>query len=457
MPSTEIPLIELETKYFMNRRISQVFVLFIAATFAVSCGNNNDNDFGGGGNNAPTVEIVRSQIGSLPLEERLTGVVRAQNQTGIYPEIAGRITEVYVQNGERVESGQPLAKIRDDEFREQRNQAESDLDVAEAQVRQARASLSRIDSRLSRAEQLSERDMETQLELETLRADKEEAEANLDLAKAQKRRAESELKDSEYALNNTVIEAPYSGVVGGRDVEIGQRVDTGNRIFEIGDMDNMKVTVTLTEGMTGHIRPGHTSFITSPALTDTTIESQVTRISPFLNPVSHTTQAEIEVPNPGNSLRPGMFVSVDIMYGETDQATLVPNAAIFTNPAEGSRGVFVAEGIGTELDLESEEDADTEDEEGNPIFGPVPVEFVPVDIIAEGRAMTGISGLSEGQYVVTLGQNMLADRGSEEARVREADWDDILDKQQLESRDIHGIISDKLQRARESESDSLNE
>lgn len=432
----------------MNKNIVKIFSLFSAAIIVVGCSNNGNDNFSGRGNNAPTVEIVRSQIGSLPLEERLTGVVRAQNQTGIYPEIAGRITEVYVQNGERVEEGQPLAKIRDNEFREQRNQAQSDLDVAEAQVRQARASLSRIESRLSRVETLSERDMETQLELETMRADKEEAEANLDLAKAQKRRAESQLQDSEYALENTVIEAPYAGVVGGREVEVGQRVDTGTQIFEIGDLDNMKVTVTLTERMTGYIQTGQSSLITAPALTDSTIEAEVTRISPFLNPVSHTTRAEIEVPNPGNLLRPGMFVSVDIMYGETEQATLVPNAAIFTKPAEGVRGVYVAEGIGTELDLESDDAA--EDDEGNPIFGPVPVEFVPVEVIGEGRAISGISGISEGQYVVTLGQNMLADRGSEEARVREAKWDDILDKQQLESRDIHNIISEKLQQARES-------
>lgn len=433
----------------MNKSIVKIFSFFSAAIIAVGCSNNgDDNNFSGRGNNAPTVEIVQSQTGSLPLEERLTGVVRAQNQTGIYSEIAGRITEVYVQDGERVEAGQPLAKIRDNEFREQRNQAQSDLDVAEAQVRQARASLSRIESRLSRVERLSERDMETQLELETIRADKEEAEANLDLAKAQKRRAESQLQDSEYALENTVIEAPYAGVVGGREVEVGQRVDTGTQIFEIGDLDNMKVTVTLTERMTGYIQTGQSSLITAPALTDSTIEAEVTRISPFLNPVSHTTQAEIEVPNPGNVLRPGMFVSVDIMYGETEQATLVPNAAIFTKPAEGVRGVYIAEGIGTELDLESDDAA--EDDEGNPIFGPVPVEFIPVEVIGEGRAMSGISGISEGQYVVTLGQNMLADRGSEEARVREAKWDDILDKQQLESRDIHNIIFEKLQQARES-------
>ena len=439
----------------MNKRLSKVFVFISAALLIVGCGNNNSNEFGRpGGDNAPTVEIVRSQIGSLPLEERLTGVVRARNQTGIYPEIPGRITDVFVENGEYVQAGQPLAKIRDNEFREQRNQAESDLEVARAQVRQAEASLRRIESRLSRVERLSERDMESQLELETLRADKDEAEANLDLAKAQKRRAESQLKDSEYALENTVIEAPFAGVVGGRNVEMGQRVDTGSQLFEIGDVGNMKISVTLTENMTGHIQAGQTAVVSSPAIADTTIEAEINRISPFLNPVSHTTQAEIEVPNPENVLRAGMFVSVSILYGETEQATLVPNSAIFAHPSEGVRGVYVAEGIGTELDLESEEQE--EDSEGNPVFGPVPVEFVPVNIIAEGRAMTGISGISEGQYVVTLGQNMLADRGSDEARVREADWDNILDKQRLESRDIHQIISEKLQRARQEEMDSVS-
>lgn len=423
-------------------------LLFSLLIIIAGCGND-DNRRGGnfGGNNAPTVEIVQAQLGSLPLEERLTGVVRARNQTGIYPEIAGRITEVYVENGDRVRKGEPLAKLRDNEFREQRNQAQSNLEVARAQVRQAKASLSRVESRLSRVEQLSERDMESQLELETLRADKEEAEANLELAEAQKRRSESELQDSEYALNNTIIESPIDGVVGGRNAEVGQRIDSGTQVFEVGDVSNMRITVTLTETMTGRIEQGHTAQISSPVLPDTLIEAEVTRISPFLNPVSHTTQAEIEVPNPGNSLRPGMFISVDILYGETEQATLVPNAAIFSNPANGQRGIYVAEGIGTELNPEAQE----EGEDGNPILGPVPVEFIPVSITAEGRSVSGISGLSEGQYVVSLGQNMLADRNSEEARVRVTEWESVLGKQQLESRDIHGIISDKLERIREEE------
>jgi HlyD family secretion protein len=70
----------------------------------------------------PAVEALQARQGSLPLTERLTGVVKAGNQVAIYPEINAVITEVLVKNGQVVDRGQPLVRLRDKEFREQRKQ-----------------------------------------------------------------------------------------------------------------------------------------------------------------------------------------------------------------------------------------------------------------------------------------------------------------------------------------------
>jgi HlyD family secretion protein len=66
----------------------------------------------------PAVEAIQAQQGVLPLTERLTGVVRAENQIAIYPELGVPITVVYVQNGDKVKAGQILVKLRDREFQE---------------------------------------------------------------------------------------------------------------------------------------------------------------------------------------------------------------------------------------------------------------------------------------------------------------------------------------------------
>src|SRR5690606_33793839 len=70
----------------------------------------------------PSVEVVRATRGTLPLEERITGRVIARNQTEIYPDAGGLIAEVFVQNGDEVNAGDPLVRLRDSEFTERRSE-----------------------------------------------------------------------------------------------------------------------------------------------------------------------------------------------------------------------------------------------------------------------------------------------------------------------------------------------
>src|SRR5690606_15904997 len=72
----------------------------------------------------PAVEAVEVVLGTLPLEERLSGSVRARNQTEIYPEISGRIVEVLVSDGDHVEAGDVLVRLQDTDYRERLRQAE---------------------------------------------------------------------------------------------------------------------------------------------------------------------------------------------------------------------------------------------------------------------------------------------------------------------------------------------
>lgn len=385
----------------------------------------------------PTVEVIQTVTGALPLEERLTGVVRARNQVDIYPEISAPVTEILVQSGDPVTAGQVLVRLRDREAQERLKQAESGLQIANAQVQQAEASLSQVNARLSRIEALSVRNLESELDLETLRAEVQSAEASLSLAKAQRNQAESILEERKNELDNTIIRSPIDGYVGFRSVEVGQMVNSSTRLFEVGDIKQMEIRVSLNERMLSYIETGQTVSITSPAIGEEPLRATVERISPFLNPVTNATEAEITVPNVEGNLRSGMFVTVDILYGESEQAVLIPNNALYTHPADGRRGVFVADAGGfMELEFEDEEDAPE-------IFGPVPVHFVPVSLVAQGRQVSGVRGINSGDYVVTLGQNLLA-AGRERTNVRVIEWERMLHLQELQSRDLLEIIREKL-------------
>ncbi|MCC5022743.1 MAG: efflux RND transporter periplasmic adaptor subunit [Candidatus Synoicihabitans palmerolidicus] len=95
---------------------------------------------------APPVEIVQAHRGGLPLVERLSGTIRADNQVILYPEVSGRIDQVLVENGDTVTVDQPLVRINDNQVREQMRQSEAGHRIAAARLRQAQARLSEADA-----------------------------------------------------------------------------------------------------------------------------------------------------------------------------------------------------------------------------------------------------------------------------------------------------------------------
>jgi multidrug efflux pump subunit AcrA (membrane-fusion protein) len=126
--------------------------LLLSACFSAEDGGRNQDE-----QTIPAVEAVQVRSGTLPLEERLAGSVVARNQTEIYAEVSARIVEVLASDGDRVEAGTPLVRLRATEFEEQLLQAEAGLRVAEARVKQAEASSTRAQATLKRMQTIVER------------------------------------------------------------------------------------------------------------------------------------------------------------------------------------------------------------------------------------------------------------------------------------------------------------
>ena len=289
----------------------------------------------------PAVEVVASQFGGLPLEERMTGQVTARNQTEIFAEVSGPIVEVFADNGQYVNAGDPLVQIRDTEYRERFQQAESQLEIARAQTRQAEANLDVLSNQLARIEELRARQLETVSALETIRAQVAVAQADVQLRMAQQRQAESQLEESRMELSRTTVRAPTSGTIGLRNAERGQIAGPSTQLFLIGDLSRMQVEILLTERNLTYIRQGMPVNLYSDSWPDLMIEANIARVSPFLDSNTLRTQAYIDVSNDDGLMRPGMFVKVDVLYGQSDEAVLIPNSAIYRHPRTGVEGIFV--------------------------------------------------------------------------------------------------------------------
>lgn len=380
----------------------------------------------------PAVEAVQAQFGSLPLEERLNGIVRAANQVDIYPEISAPIESVAVQNGDQVRKEDVLVQLRDGEYRERLRQADANLRISQAQEKQALAALGEVESQIKRLRVLAERDLTSDLELEQVEAQMESAEANYELAQARVEQARASVEEQRDALDQTRIVAPVDGTVGQRNAEIGMQVSPGTRLFTIGDLSESKITINLTEAMLSYIETGQNVRIFSENLADTVLTAEVSRISPFLGAGNFSTEGEIDINNTGRVLMPGMFVTVDVLYGESEQATIIPLSAIHRKPQTGVTGVYVAPSFGIESELmEQPEDGETAN-----LSNPTDVEFVPIRVIAQGREAAGVTGIRSGQWVVTVGHNLLERDNSGQARIRPSTWNNIMEMQQLRPQDL---------------------
>lgn len=362
----------------------------------------------------------------------MSGTVRALNQVAIYPEVSGPIASVNVQTGEYVEAGDPLVRLDDAAYQDRVRQAEAALRIAQADAKSAEADLEEAQAQLRRTEQLAEQQFESEQQLETLRAQVQRTEANAERAQAQVEQARATLNERQTDLRRTVVRAPISGYVGQRNAEVGQRADTGTRLYTMGNLDTVKVLVQVTDRMFGRVRPGQTARIHAK---DTVLTASVTRMSPFLSDESYSAEAEIEIDNDEQLLNPGMFVEVDVAYGESQQATIVPMSALYENPDTGERGIFVAPTLGTEVPIETPETYDPQNPP--PLSQPTPTEFRSVDILAEGQQTAGVRGVEPGTWVVTVGQNLLSTTDERiDARVRPMPWSRLIALQRLQDTDL---------------------
>jgi RND family efflux transporter MFP subunit len=361
------------------------------------------------------------------------------------------ITEVNVENGQVVNEGQALVRLRDKELHEQLKQASAGYKIAVAQAKQAEAQLNEIQAELKRTEALAEKKLTSDTELETVRTRAISAEATVELGHARVEQAKATMDEREESLSQTVIRAPVSGTVGNRNAEVGMLVTSGIPLFTLGQLDCVRVEVVLTDRMLNYIEEGHRAEILVGNSPTGTISAGLSRISPFLHPVTHSTDAQIDLSNPDGRLRPGMFVAVDVHYGESEQATLIPLSALYENPITGGTGVYVSE-----ASVEGEPMGEKTNGRSHALTEPMFFEFLPVEVIAKGRLHAGIRGVEPGQWVVTIGQDLLGGK-SGEARARPVRWEWVEQLQLMQRQDLLQEIMKQQQAARQDTSSMVIE
>jgi membrane fusion protein (multidrug efflux system) len=254
----------------------------------------------GGASSAVAVEAVKVSVQPMPQSITAVGSLRSDESITVRPEVAGRISEILFQEGQRVARGATLIRL--------------DPAINKAEVEQGRANLKLAKSKYDRAVDLAKSNFISGQA-------RDEAENNLRVAEAGVQLAEARLAKME-------IKAPFSGIIGLRVVSVGDYAKEGSDIVNLEAIDPLKVDFRVPETYLKQIEVGQTLHVSLDALPGKTFEGKVFAVNPLVDAGGRAIVIRALVRNSDTSLRPGMFARVRLITRNLQDALTIPEQAI---------------------------------------------------------------------------------------------------------------------------------
>ncbi|MCH7804878.1 MAG: efflux RND transporter periplasmic adaptor subunit [Acidobacteria bacterium] len=293
----------------------------------------------GGGKLPMLVDTAQVETHQFETTLEVLGELKPQAEVDVMSRISGRLQQVLVNRGDPVQEGQLLAVVDDVDLRQQIIRSEAATAVARAGVNREEATYRNLLLQVKRFQDLHEEALISTQELEDLESRLFVAEAQRELAKAQVLQAEASLRELGIQQEQTRIYSPLNGFVGTRYLDPGALVSPSLSILSVLDVDRVKTIVPVVESAIQRIRIGLPAEIVVDAYPDQIYEGTVTRITPFLNPETRSADVEIEIANPDNMLKPGMFARVKIDAKISRNALSIPRSALLTRGSQ--KGVYL--------------------------------------------------------------------------------------------------------------------
>jgi RND family efflux transporter MFP subunit len=339
--------------------------------------------------NAPVaVEITPVQQTTIRDQGWFTGSLLPLSDFVLAPKIGGRVEQILVRIGDRVEGGQLAAIIDDAELRQEVIQAQAELEVARATLTERRNTLEKARREFERTVVLRQKKIASESQLDAAESEFKTQQAMVQVATAQLAQKEAALATIKVRLSYAQIQVPANHaagylVVGERYVDEGAMLAPNTPIASILDISTLIGVIHVIERDYPKIRPGLAAEVFTDAYPGQVFKGRVVRIAPLLKEKSREARVEIEVPNISRDLKPGMFVRVELLFAEHKDATVVPAGAVVKR--NGQQGVFVADRTSRTA------------------------RFVPVTLGIANQALAEVVAPPLSGVVVTLGQHLLED------------------------------------------------
>ncbi|HEX5720259.1 MAG TPA: efflux RND transporter periplasmic adaptor subunit [Thermoanaerobaculia bacterium] len=299
------------------------------------------------------VSVAAVETGTVSSYIRSTANLVSDNEVKVLTESDGRIARLFVDEGDWVTKGQTLATL---------DREDTGIDLAKTQVRSENARLV-----YERGERMLKEGLISQETFEKLRMENE--------------MSRQEVAEARYRIGKTAIHAPFSGRITSRIVEQGQHLRAGEELFNLADFDPLVAYIHLPEREVLGLRPGRETRITLKADEAVQFRGRIRQISPVVDPATGTVKITVEAVNPlPSAVRPGGFVTIDVVRESRPDAVLLPRQAVLRELQ--SAHVFVVQ---------------------NGVAEKRPVELG----LEEGESIEVLGGVKPGERVIVAGQGSL--------------------------------------------------
>ena len=337
--------------------IATTLIVMLAAATVSGCGTGEASVASQADIKAATpvpVEVALPERSDIYATYQVTSTITSDDDAPVVARVGGEVIELLVEEGDRVVSGQILARLDGERLR--------------LEMLSAKANMERIRGEYDRYTDLAARGLVSEAMFEGLRFDLEELEASYDLARL----------NYEYSK----IRAPIDGLVSARDVMLGQSIEINAVAFRITDTKELLAHLQIPQAELGKFAAGHSAIFSVDSMPDSQYAATIARISPTIDTRNGTFRATAYIDNVSGELAPGMFARFTIAYEKHSNALVIPKRALVEE--DDQTAVYVVEN------------------------GQVSRRIIETGIEAEG-VIEVLDGLTADEQVVVVGQSGLRD------------------------------------------------
>jgi RND family efflux transporter MFP subunit len=303
----------------------------------------------------PRVEVVEVGRSALNSGLQLPGSIQAITEAPLLARADGYLARRFVDIGDRVKAGQPLAEIEAPELDAQVRQSKANVLQTQAAMEQAMANLEQGKTDLELARVTSDRwtRLATQGVVSRQDNDQYQAQYRSKLSNVQSLEkailvqrsniaaAEANVARLERMQSYRIVRAPFDGVITLRNVDAGALVNAGSTLmFRIAQTGTLRAYVNIPQTHASSVRPGQSAILTVSNLPGRQFKGTVVRSASALDPTSRTMLVEVQVPNSANVLLPGMYAEVDLNSAHKVAPVVIPSDALIVR-ADGAQVAVV--------------------------------------------------------------------------------------------------------------------